>query len=252
MKRLYYDLYDGGLRENLISRICDYKGSGDQTKNRIRRALNNALHYLICWNTDAFPELTGVEDGEETFLPQYPGSYTSMFAILAADGMDLRDVDFSRPAACASLIYNALVDRVTAAVPDSRLLYGLATPLDMEIVQSLRKSSKDATAKASSRTRIKRVLKKLRNLQPVYLTLAFVLDNFQTALTRTIRIANFINDNDPVKVGATVEALMYRLALKDSKAFPEVFSLAQSIENAENYPRSDHQSEEEEDDVSSV
>lgn len=222
-----FDL-DGDGPSSLKRRLlkCCTKSDGISPKKQadVHNAIEHELFYLVCWNRSAFPEIAQ-KKGEfnELFPPLFPGSYVSMYSLLKADGVNSDELDFLSPDQTGSTIYKALLKRVQSKAPHSSLLHAEPVPLDTH-PDFLQKRHGESRKKFNKRK--KRALEELPTPPLNLLTLALTVENFQTGLVRTMEDARAANGRDVEKVKETVEALMYRLAIKEPSAFPEVFSFS--------------------------
>lgn len=145
-----------------------------------------------------------------------------MFTVLEADGTDVSQLDFFKPGSCSSTIFTALLKRVQARTPASCLLYPVSLSADKgSFGPPVRDKgeSKAAFKYRQQRSEADGSFAKLR-----YLTLAFTPDNFHSILVHTMEAAVKTDSRDIMGVKSTVEGLMYRLAVKEPSAFPEVFA----------------------------
>lgn len=199
--RLEYDLRSGiGLTKRLLSYIPKKQAADDTTSSpesakRIYEEIQADLHYLVCWNVDAFPELTQKKRFAKAFPPLSPSAWDTTFNIFLVTGVDLKSINFNKPGQAAHIIYKALLRRVQAMVPDSHLLHPPSSSLDTSATQSEVDSDR-------------------------CLTLAFTVENFQSVLTRVVQKANAEKEKNVEQI---VEAFMYKLALKEPRAFPDIF-----------------------------
>lgn len=145
-----------------------------------------------------------------------------MFAVLEADGIDIAKLDFSKPGSCASKIFTALLRRVQARIPTSCLLYPISLSLDTARTERLIQDKGESKAAFRYRQRRSEAEGSFAKLK--FLTLAHTPDNFQSALIHTMEGAVKMDSRDVMDVKGAVEGLMYRLAVKEPSAFPEVFA----------------------------
>lgn len=189
----------------------------------IHKALEETLWLVICWNMAAFPELVGKTEGvKELFPPLFPGSSVSILDVLKADEPSLQ-LDFSQTAATAKAVFDCVLRRVRTRAADSPLLR--AEPLAAGAVPDVAKYVGEGK-KAYNRRR-KHVLANLPTPPECLLTLAFTTENFYTALVRRMsQVADEpeSKNTDSRKAEHAVEALLYRLTLKEPRAFAEVYA----------------------------
>lgn len=193
-ERLAFDFdsnHIGSFKHRLLKCI-NSNANGEDKHQATYEALEAELYYLVCWNFDAFPELTQQKDGfDEQFPALFPGCYISMLEVLNADGVDLRKIGVEKPQYSASTIFRTVLKRVQMNAPDSNLLRADSMQLDSAPEDGL--------------------------------TLAFTPDNFETELIRAISGVDTKGDKEYDDAWNAIDVLLYKLALKEPKAFPEVF-----------------------------
>ena len=145
-----------------------------------------------------------------------------MFTILQSDGVIFQALEPSKPTVFARHIFMWLVTHVQKNAPDSILLRAVTTPLTSP-VQLQNGRFLDICDKLNQG--YQPGCDELIAVPDHLLTLALIPENFQSALVYTMEAyaADPSKPNEQMK--EAVEALMYRLAIKDPKAFPKAFSL---------------------------
>ncbi|KAK4541568.1 hypothetical protein LTR36_007865 [Oleoguttula mirabilis] len=230
--RIHFDL---GATDQLsfrkrLEQCFNKRALVSQQQAKVQKAIHEALEaqlwYIVCWNLHAFPEIAGKKDGaKEVFPALFPGSHTSVLDVLHAGQRPLPQLDFSKAAATAKVIFDSVLQRVRAKAPDSPLLHveQILRPVVGAIPKNLGES------KQAFRHR-RKLLRKRHEADPTppesLLTLAFTAENFYTALVRKMRAVvdeALPKKVDDAKVEIAVETLLYRLALKEPRAFSEVF-----------------------------
>lgn len=216
--RYQFDLKFAGFRDRLLACFIDNHQLPGTMLKRVNEVLRKELSYVISWNPDAFPEIQTNQVLRKSFSLRFPGEYISVFVVLETDGVDTEMLDFSKPGQCSRIIFSAMLDRVQATTPYSPILYEPTTWYEGQTAIQLSRVEGEARRDLLA-TRIAEEL----NYSNCF-TLALVPDNFQTGLVKIMQYAAAINAGNKQKIKDTVEGYMYRMALKEPKAFPEIFS----------------------------
>ena len=146
-----------------------------------------------------------------------------MFTVLQTDGLGVDQLDFTKTQETASLIYKTVLKRVQTKAPESHLLH--AEPVAVDTPPSWLQKKPGEARKAFRRRKV-RALSELPTAPQNLLTLAFTAENFQTGLVRAMGDSGVMKGKQEDRVKDAVETLLYRLAMKEPRAFPEVFSMA--------------------------
>jgi hypothetical protein len=145
-----------------------------------------------------------------------------MFAVLQADGLTFEALEPRKPSRCALFIFTRFLARVQANAPDSLLLRAKTTSLSSPLqMQAAGANSNVGAFDLKGQLDCEGSL----TIPDRLLTLALTPENFYTALVLTIEASGAGKLQYEEKVKEAVEAVMYRLAIKDPLAFPEVFSV---------------------------
>ncbi|KAK3712575.1 hypothetical protein LTR37_009018 [Vermiconidia calcicola] len=226
-KRLLLSLDGQGsdsLHFQLAKCLANPSPISEKKQRAVHQALEDSLYYIVCWNRDAFPKIVGKKaEYKELFPPLFPGSPTSLFTALQADGLDVDRLDFTKTQETASLIYKTVLKRVQIKASESHLLQ--AEPVSIDTPPSWLQKKPGESRKAF-RKRKERAMNDLPTAPQNLLTLAFTAENFQTGLVRVMGDSGVMKGKQDDRMRDAVEALLYRLATKEPRAFPEIFSVA--------------------------
>ncbi|KAK5119171.1 hypothetical protein LTR85_007785 [Meristemomyces frigidus] len=166
-----------------------------------------------------------MEDAKELFPAMFPCSYTSVLDILRTGQHPLPQLDFSKPAATAKIIFGYVLQRVRERASVSPLLR-----VEQALRPSLSEIPKNPGETRKDFRQRKKMLHERNENSPTppecLLTLASTTENFYTALVRKMHeVVNgaMPKKADEGKIEGAMEALLYRLALKEPRAFSEVF-----------------------------
>jgi hypothetical protein len=145
-----------------------------------------------------------------------------MFEVLEADGFAFEALDPSKPNRCARSIFISLLAHVQQHAPESALLRATVAPLSSpaHIQKGRILSINDALIRSSKCGR-----DEVLAIPDRLLTLAFAPENFYSALMYTMEAYAADPSKSEKQMKETLEALIYRLAIKDPVAFPRVFSV---------------------------
>ena len=150
-----------------------------------------------------------------------------MFAVLQADGLTFEALEPRKPSKCALFLFTRFLAHVQANAPDSLLLRAEQTPVSSPS-QTQATDANGSVGASALKGRLDR--EGALTVPDRLLTLALTPENFYTALVLTIEGSGGGKVQYKEKVREAVEAVMYRLAIKDPLAFPEVFSVVSGPE----------------------
>ncbi|KAK3687001.1 hypothetical protein LTR37_019253 [Vermiconidia calcicola] len=196
----------------------------DHSKHIVQKIVAELKKRNTTNNRDSFPEIAEKKgEFKELFPPLFPGSPTSLFTVLQTDGLGVDQLDFTKTQETASLIYKTVLKRVQTKAPESHLLH--AEPVAVDTPPSWLQKKPGEARKAFRRRKV-RALSELPTAPQNLLTLAFTAENFQTGLVRAMGDSGVMKGKQDDRVKGAVETLLYRFAMKEPRAFPEVFSMA--------------------------
>ena len=222
--RYEFDRTGASLARRLHRCFDNAERSSHDVFKDITDILHNELYYLACWNHDLFSELTSVEtEGLKIYPPLFPGRHTSMFRVLEAEGMNINTMNFGKPGQCAVAISTILTYRVYARVPESRLLHEAPQASEPQPLPFVSKKVNETKKQYKKRKRDLAVEARDKFAALDYITLAFVPANLQHVLIREMEAVLGAKGKTIEDVKEVAESLMYRLATKEPRAFPEVF-----------------------------
>ena len=145
-----------------------------------------------------------------------------MFAVLQTSGLTFEEMEPNKPSKCALRIFTTFLAHVEANAPESLLLRAKTT----EISSPLQMQAADSSSTAEVSDLNGQVGGEATTAIPDHLlTLALTPENFYATLVLTLEASGAGKLQYEEKVKEAVEAVIYRLAIKDPFAFPEVFSV---------------------------
>ena len=150
-----------------------------------------------------------------------------MFAVLQADGLKFEALEPRKKSKCALFLFTRFLAHVQANASDSLLLRAQETPV------SSPSQMQAADANGTSALKGQLDCEGSLTVPDRLLTLALTPETFYTALVLTIEGSGAGKVQYEEKVKEAVEAVMYRLAIKDPLSFPEVFSVVGETEGYE-------------------
>ena len=148
-----------------------------------------------------------------------------MFAVLQTSGLTFEEIEPHKPDKCALRIFTTFLAHVEANAPDSLLLRAKATEISSPLQMQAVGGASDLTGQLGGEA--------TTAIPDRFFTLALTPENFYATLVLTLEASGAGRLQYEEKVKEAVEAVMYRVAIKDPFAFPEVFSVLSEPEYCE-------------------